>query len=198
MRPPATQVQDPPGGVMWQGWVAVPWMGSIFALGGAVIGGVIGMVVDAGAIQSGSSGKMGLAVVGVLGGGIAWFVSVLVSTIALRNDGPPSRDEAISLVVIAIGFVCAGLILASALPMFEDAWNDPRMFRLQRLIWLDAGLSASTCLVVAQRRLRPPWSIVLMTVIGLGFLAAVIWQFLPFLEGCAPTAGGELLCRTGF
>ncbi|HEX7247203.1 MAG TPA: hypothetical protein VF351_03780 [Actinomycetota bacterium] len=156
------------------------------------------MLVDARVIQSGSSEKMGLAVVGVLAGAIAWFLTALAGMFGVRNAEPPSRDESISLAVIAVGFVCAALILASVLPMFEDAFKDPRMFRLQRLIWLDGGLAASTCVVVAQRRLRPHVSIVLMTVIGLGFLAVAIWQFLPFLDECAPNATGELLCRTAF
>ncbi len=100
------------------------------------------------------------------------------------------------LLVMAVAFVGAGWLLGVSLQAFEDAWKDPRMARLQRLIWLDAGLAVSTCLVMAQRRLRPPWSIVLMTVIGLVLLAAVIWQFMPFLADCAPIAGGD--CRSGF
>ena len=203
MRPPEGSVHGPPGGVVWQGFgatrsVAVPAIGLVFALGGAVIGTVIGStMVDALVIQPGSSEKMGSAVVGVLGGAIAWLVSVLVCILAFRNDGPPSREEAISLVAIAIGFCCAGLLLSTAMPAFEDGWKDPRMFRLQRLIWLDVGLAASTCLVVAQRRLKPPVPIVLMAVIGLALLAVAIWQFVPFLAGCAPVAGGDL-CRAGF
>ena len=44
MRPPEGSVQGPPGGVVWQGVgatrsVAVPAIGLVFALGGAVIGG---------------------------------------------------------------------------------------------------------------------------------------------------------------
>ncbi len=203
MRPPERSAQARPDGVVRQGFgatrsVAVPAIGLVVALGGAVIGAVIGsMLVDAGVIQPGSSEKMGPAVVGVLGGAVAWFVSVLVCLIAFRNDRPPSREEVISLVVIAVGFGCAGLLLSTAMPAFEDGWKDPRMFRLQRLIWLDVGLAASTCLVVAQRRLKPPVSIVLMTVIGLAFLAVAFWQFFPFLAGCAPIAGGDG-CRTGF
>jgi hypothetical protein len=100
------------------------------------------------------------------------------------------------LLVMAVAFVGAGWLLGVSLQAFEDAWKDPRMARLQRLIWLDAGLAVSTCLVMAQRRLRPPWSIVLMRVIGLVLLAAVIWQFMPFLADCAPIAGGD--CRSGF
>jgi hypothetical protein len=115
----------------------------------------------------------------------------------VHRDGPPSREETVVLVIVAVGFVGAGLSLATMMPAFEDAWKDPRMFRLQRLIWFDAGLAASTCLVVDQGRLKPPASIVLMTVIGLAFLAVVIWQFLPFLAECAPIAGGEG-CRVGF
>ena len=198
MRSSEGPVQSPRDDVVWQGSVAVPAIGLVFALGGAVIGGVLGSVlVDAGVIQPGSSEKMGLAVVGVLGGAIAWFVSVLVCMIAFRNDGPPSREEAVVLVVVAVGFVCAGLLLVTEMPAFEDGWKDPRMFRLQRLIWLDVGLAASTCLVVAQRRLRPPGSVVLMTLIGLALLAVAIWQFVPFLAACAPIAGGDG-CRTGF
>ena len=196
-------MHDPAEDVVWQGFgatrsVAVPAIGLLFALGGAVIGGVIGSaVVDAGVIQPGSSGKMGPAAVGVLGGAVAWFVSVLVCMIVFRNDGTPSREETIVLVIDAVWFVCAGLLLATTMPAFEDAWKDPRMFRLQRLIRLDVGLAVPTCLVVAQRRLRPPGSIVLMSVIGLAFLAVAVWQFLPFLADCALTAAGDR-CRVGF
>ena len=87
-------VRSPRDDVVWQGSVAVPAIGLVFSLGGAVIGGAIGSVlVDAGVIQPGSSEKMGLAVVVVLGGATAWFVSVLVCMIVFRNDGTPSREE---------------------------------------------------------------------------------------------------------
>jgi hypothetical protein len=202
MRPAGSQVHHPVDELGLQGFgatrsVAVPAIGTILALGGAFIGGAIGSVlVGAEVIQPGTSVKMGPAVVGVLGGGIAWLVSVLVCMAVFRNDGTPSREETVVLVIAAVGFLVAGWFLATTMPAFEDAWKDPRMFRLQRLIWLDAGLAVSTCLVMAQRHLRPPWSIVLMTVIGPAFLAALIRQFMPFLDECAPVRAGS--CRIGF
>lgn len=102
-----------------------------------------------------------------------------------------------TLVITAVGSLGAGLLLAEAMPTFEDRWKDPRMFLVQRLIWLDAGLAAVTCLVVAQRRWKPSAMIGLMSVTGLVFAAVAVWQFLPFLAACAPIPGGGG-CRAGY
>lgn len=202
MGPSDVPAQSSPSGVVRSGFgvtrsLAVPTIGLLFALGGGIIGWVLGsLLLGEGGIQRGSSNGMVPAVVGVLGGATAWLVSVLVCMWAFRRDGPPSREETISLVVFAVGFLFVGLILAEWMPSFEDPWKDPRMFRLQRLIWLDAGLAAATCLVVAQRRLTPLMRSVLMATIGLVSLAVALSQFLPFAAACPTAAIGA--CRAGF
>ena len=203
MRPsagPASPLDD----VVWQGiggWsrsFAVPVIGSIFAVGGVFIGGVSGrMLLEAGVIQPGTSSRMAPAVVGALGGGIAWFMGALACMIAFKGDWPLSRRETMTLVITAIGALGAGLLLAEAMPTFEDRWKDPRMFHLRRLIWLDAGLAAGTCLLVAQRRWKPSVTIGFMSVTGLVFTAVAVSQFLPFLAACAPIPGGGG-CRAGY
>ncbi|HEX7247204.1 MAG TPA: hypothetical protein VF351_03785 [Actinomycetota bacterium] len=178
--------------------LAVPAIGAIFALGGVVVGGMTGNLwLDAGLIQPGTSSAMPAAAVATLGGAIAWLVSVLTCLSVFRHDAPPTRAEAAILVLCALAALGAGFLLAQAMPNFEDRWKDPRMFRLQRLIWLDAALAAGTCLIVASRRAGAWSSILLTSVLGSIVLGIAAWQFWPFFAACAPIAGGTG-CRAGF
>ncbi|MBA3765183.1 MAG: hypothetical protein H0X05_06710, partial [Actinobacteria bacterium] len=166
---------------------AVPLGGSAGALIGVILGWFVGRVfLGHGVIEPGTSSGMAPAVVGAVGGGIGWLVGALSRMIVHREDRPVTPREARALFLASFGVLSAGLLLAYLMPMFEDAYKDPRMFRLQQLIMLDAVFAAATCLIVAQRRLTPRRTLALLTVTGLVFLAVAASQFLPFLAECAP------------
>jgi len=177
--------------------VAVP----VYGIAGALIGLVLGMMVGSailgqGVIESGTSSGMPAAVVGAVGGGVGWLLGSLSRMIARRNDPPSDGAQTRALVVVAVGLVGVGFLLSDLMPMLEDTFKDPRMFRLQRLIALDAALAALTCLILVPRRWPRRVILVLVLGTGLAFLVVAGSQFLPFLAECAPVPSGG--CRSGF
>lgn len=187
----------------WRWYVAetravVPLVGLACAFGGVVIGWIVGhTLLSNGVIHPSTSAGIAPA---VFAGGVAWFMGAFACMIAYRNRRPPTWEAVDGLVITAVGLVCAGLLLAGVMPTFQDYLDvhieDPRMFRLQRLIWLDAGLAAATCLLVAQRRWKPSVAIAAMTLIGAVWAAGAVPQFLVFLEGCDPMLLGVEWCYT--
>lgn len=204
MRLPEGPVQSSPEGVVWQGSaasrsVAVPVAGSVGALLGVVIGSISGSaLLDDGVIPAGTSSGMAPAIVATLAGGLGWLIGAIACMIAYRQQGPPTREETKGLVITAFAFAFAGLLLAAVMLTFQDAYKDPRTFYLQRLIWLDAGLAAVTCLLVAQRGWKPSATIVAMTLIGAVSAAVAVSQFRAFLEACDPMILLGEPCRTSF
>ena len=178
--------------------VALPIAAFAGAFAGVVVGWIVGdALLRNGVIQPGTSSNMSPAVVAAVGGGLGWLLPALVVMIVYRKARAPTLGEVQALISTAVVIVCVGLLAAAFPTIFEDRWKDPRMFRLQRLIWLDAGLAAATCLIAAQRRWKPSATIGLIIATGLVFLAVAVSQFLPFLAACAPIAGGSG-CRVGF
>ena len=174
----------------------------IAAFAGAFVGVVGGWTVGDAllkneVIQPGTSSNMAPAVVAAVGGGLGWLLPALVVMIVYRKARAPTPGEAQALISTTVVIVCVGVLAAAFPATFEDRWKDPRMFRLQLLIWLDAGLAAATCLIAAQRRWKPSTTIGLITAAGFVFLAVAASQFLPFLAACAPIPGGSG-CRAGF
>ena len=91
--------------------------------------------------------------------------------------------------------VVGAALLAAFMVSLQDPFEDPRMFRLHRLIWIDAGLATVTFLLLAVRRWAPVLAIAALTVAGAAAALAVS-QFLPFIADCAPVRSGT--CRVGY
>lgn len=171
------------------------------ASAGAALGVVIGYVMgDAllinDVIEPGSSTHMAPAVVGALGGGLGWLIGAIAGMVAYRHQPPASREEATGLAIAAVVVVVGAALLAAFMVSLQDPFEDPRMFRLHRLIWIDAGLAVVTLLLLAIRRWPPVVAITALIVVGVGAAAFAVSQFLPFLAGCAPVRDGT--CRVGF
>ena len=102
----------------------------------------------------------------------------------------------IALAGAAVAVVCAAPLLAAFIVSLQDPFEDPRMFRLYRLIWIDAGLAAVTFLLLAIRRWPPVVAITALILVGVDAAGFAISQFLPFLAECASVRDGS--CRVGF
>ena len=182
---------------VWSRAVAVLVAASAGAAIGVLIGyGVGTILLERGLIQPGSSTHMPMAVVGALGGGIGWLLGAIAGMVACRHRPPASRREAIGLVIAAVGIACAAALLVALLVSLQDPFEDPRMFRLHRLIWLDAGIAALTCLLLSIRTRKIAVIIVVLIVAWAGAAALADSQFLPFIAGCAPVRSGA--CRVGY
>jgi hypothetical protein len=182
----------------WSRAVAVLVASSTGAAIGALIGyGVGTILLESSLIQPGSSTHMPMAVVGALGGGIGWLIGAVAAMVACRHRPPPSRRESIGLLVTVVGIACAAALLADLMVWLQDPFEDPRMFRLHRLIWLDASIASLTCLLLAIRTKKIHAVVIAILVVAwAGAAVFAVSQVMPFLAGCAPVQSGA--CRVGY
>jgi hypothetical protein len=152
----------------------------------AASGGFCGFVVTAmtgSAIFDGRYDVRDLATLGVLGAGVGWLLGATVGLVLTGATPPRTTAEAWILRATAVLFVIAGLMTpwwSVALP-HEISWGDPLLRPMQRSIWFDSAVAATTCLVLAQRRYRRE-ALVIGAVASIGILVSAIFVFswLPF------------------
>lgn len=189
---------------VWEGFgqtrrAAVPIAGCIGALFGVVVGYFVGRRLGHDrAIFVGTSGYMPPAIVETLGGGLGWLIGAVVSLIAYRHRPPPGRAQSRRALMAAAGFISAGLFLSLVVPTFQDAYHDPRMVYLQRLIWVDAGLAGATCLAVGWHRSSFLRSLALISVFGVAAAIVSVATFLSFLDACEPYIRSGVPCNTRY
>ena len=200
MTPPQDPARTAPPMGFWEAFgprsraSGVPLAASAGAAAGVVVGYVIGDIeLNRNWIQPGSSVHMASAVAGALGGGLGWLIGAIAGMAVYRHLPPASRKETRGLAIAAVGVLGAAALLAAVMVSLQDPFEDPRMFRLHRLIWIDAGLAAATLLLLAIRRWPPVLTIGALTVVGVTAAVLAVSQFLPFIAGCAPVRSGACI-----
>lgn len=175
--------------------LAVPLTASACAVIGVVIGSQIGeSMANNDVIETGTSATMPNAVVGALGGGLGWLGGAIPAMVLCRHQPPVDPEDRRGLGIATVVVLCGALLLTGLVVVTQDSWGDPRMFRLHRLIWIDAGVAIVTLRLLAVRRWAQLSVIAVLIVIGVVAGLVAVTQFLPFIAECAPVQNGE--CRS--